>query len=170
MAPQNQGTVALLTAGKVHILAPVARSFGRNPPCYPGDRKVKALRSPLDPFTVSVWMKIGDWSQNRDFGGNGTEFVMGFKFVHVLTSNHSTTSPYISIVGSCLNTVNSGVCEGLGFPSLKKTHIFVDPLCEPLIFCVPNIHQRSRACHPKDVRGLPWHYIIPGAPRKLMRK
>lgn len=125
MAPQNQGTVALLTAGKVHILAPVARSFGRNPPCYPGDRKVKALRSPLDPFTVSVWMKIGDWSQNRDFGGNGTEFVMGFKFVHVLTSNHSTTSPYISIVGSCLNTVNSGVCEGLGFPSLKKTHTFL---------------------------------------------
>ncbi len=31
-AHQNQGTIALLTLGKVHILAPVAHGFGRNSP------------------------------------------------------------------------------------------------------------------------------------------
>lgn len=52
----TQGTVALLTLGKVHILAPVAHSFRRNPPCCPGDLQVKALRSPLEPLqSVFEW-------------------------------------------------------------------------------------------------------------------
>lgn len=128
MAPQNQGTVALLTAGKVHILAPVARGFGRNPPCYPGDQKSQSTKVSLRTLTVSVWMKIGDWSVKTEIL---EETALNLSWV----SSLSMCRPFDSFPIYIYCWVLPKHCKQwslwrLGFPSLKK-NMFVDPLCEP---------------------------------------
>ena len=152
MAPQNQGTVALLTAGKVHILAPVARGFGRNPPCYPGDQKSQSTKVSLRTLTVSVWMKIGDWSVKTEIL---EETALNLSWV----SSLSMCRPFDSFPIYVYCWVLPKHCKQwslwrLGFPSLKKKHV-----CWPTLWAricwVPNIYQRSRACHPKMCEACP---------------